>query len=125
MKKKLLVALLLFTQSTISFSQTAISSPTPKHRYNRPNLIHINLRLHQQFMELQAALKAGKITVEQSNTLIANIKQINQQKKDSYKKENKDDLTSDSVTQLDQSLDESEQNLTASGVPYISPTSNN
>jgi hypothetical protein len=110
------------TVTAPSFKQTVptvTKTPSTKnqtYKYNRPNLLHINLKLHQQFMEIYEALKAGKITAEQSETLRANLKKIDQQKKELYKNEKKDDLKKDSESQLDQSLNENEKSLIAAGV---------
>ena len=130
MKKLALLSMTLLFIGTVSLAlaQTTMATADQPH----PRIKEIHTRMHDQMLRIREGVKSGKLTKEQAEALLTNLKAVREQMKTDFTTNGKKELTDDQLAQLNQMLDANSKTIygekhdTAAAAPSgSSPTTAN
>lgn len=102
---------------TGTVTPTVNSHFTPSSSPQNPNIYQVNRKINFLYKEINHGVKSGKISKEQGDSFMSNLKNVHNQKKEYLILNKKSNLTDEQTGYLLNALDEISKSLNAVGLP--------
>jgi hypothetical protein len=105
MKRSILLAVMALVLGIGSLASAQTTTTAPAGTHPHPRIAEVRARAKEQMLRIHEGVKSGKLTKEQAESLIANLKAVKAQIEADFTTNGKKELTDEQLAQLNQMLD--------------------